>query len=169
VLLERLAALERGLGLEPNAILRLAALAVEVVEHADNLRERLRLSNEEHARLVRLASRTSDISPAAPERAAKAYLYAGGEAAYRDRMLVAWARSGAAGDNEPWRKRLALPERWQPPRFPIGGAEVMALGIPAGPRVGEMLRELEAWWVTGDFAANEDALRVKLRELARGA
>ena len=35
----------------PMPMLRLAALAVEVPEDADRLRERLRLSNEEHARL----------------------------------------------------------------------------------------------------------------------
>ena len=54
-LLDRLAALEAALGLAPDPILRLAALAVEVPEDADRLRDRLRLSNEEHARLARTA------------------------------------------------------------------------------------------------------------------
>ena len=66
-----------------------------------------------------------------------------GEAAYRERVLIAWARSGAAPDDPAWRDRFALPERWQPPRFPLGGADVMALGVAAGPRVGEILRALE--------------------------
>jgi poly(A) polymerase len=43
----------------------------------------------------------------------------------------------------------------------------MALGVPAGPRIGELLRALEAWWIAGDFAADEAALRVRLGELAR--
>ena len=42
----------------------------------------------------------------------------------------------------------------------------MALGVPAGPRVGELLRALEAWWIAGDFAADEAALRAKLVEMA---
>ena len=42
----------------------------------------------------------------------------------------------------------------------------MALGVPAGPRMGKLLREVEAWWVGGDFMADEAALRAKLRELA---
>jgi len=29
----------------------------------------------------------------------------------------------------------------------------MALGVPAGPRVGELLRGVEAWWIAGNFAA----------------
>ena len=55
-LLARLAAIEAALGLAGDAVLRLAALAVELPEDADRLRERLRLSNEEHARLVRAAA-----------------------------------------------------------------------------------------------------------------
>jgi tRNA nucleotidyltransferase/poly(A) polymerase len=145
--------------------LRLAALAVELPEDADRLRERLRLSNEEHARLSRAALRTPDMGPASDERGAKACLYADGAAAYRERVLVAWARSGDAPASQAWRERLALTERWQAPRFPLGGADVMALGIPAGPRVGELLGMLEAWWVAGDFAAEETALRAELQRL----
>jgi len=166
-LLDRLTALEAALGLAPDPILRLAALAVEVPEDADRLRDRLRLSNEEHARLARTAVHMPDLGPNAPERAAKACLYAEGEAGYRQRALIAWARSGDSPDSRDWRDRLALPERWQPPRFPLGGADVMALGLPAGPRVGELLRALEEWWIAGDFAADEAALRAKLEEMAR--
>jgi poly(A) polymerase len=164
-LLGRLAAIEAALALAGDAILRLAALAVEVPEDADRLRERLRLSNEEHARLSRAALRAPDLGAESDERAAKACLYANGEAAYRERVLMAWARSGDAPASAPWRQRLALPERWQPARFPLGGADVMALGVPAGPRVGELLRALEAWWLAGDLAADATALRAELQRM----
>jgi poly(A) polymerase len=164
-LLERLATLETALAAAPDAILRLAALAVEVPEDADRLADRLRLANDERARLARVAMHAPDVSPSAPEAAARAYLYAEGTTAYRDRVLIAWARSTDAPDSQPWRARLTLPERWQPPRLSVGGADVMALGIPAGPRVGELLRALEAWWIAGDFAADEIALKERLREL----
>ncbi|HJZ43891.1 MAG TPA: CCA tRNA nucleotidyltransferase [Hyphomicrobiaceae bacterium] len=164
-LLERLAAIEAGLGLSADAILRLAALVVEVGEDADRLRDRLRLSNEEHARLARVGARAPDIGPAEPEQAARAYLYTDGAPAYRDRALMSSARSGAAPDVQAWRRRYALHERWQPPRFPLKGDDVMAFGIPAGPRVGKLLRAVEAWWIAGDFVADETALRAKLREL----
>jgi poly(A) polymerase len=164
--LDRLAALEGSLGLGAEPILRLAALAAEVPEDADRLAERLRLSNEERARLARAAQRAPQIGPAVGEPAARAYLYAEGATAYRDRMLLSWVRSGEPPDIQSWRHRLSLPARWQPPRFPLGGDDVMALGVPAGPRVGELLRAVEAWWIDGDFAADEAALREKLRELA---
>jgi poly(A) polymerase len=165
-LFSRLAGIEAHLGLEPDAILRLAALSVEIPEDADRLRDRLRLSNDEHARLARAATLLPDLSPHARERDAKASLYAEGEAAYRERVLITWVRSGAAPESQAWRDRLALPELWQAPRLPLGGADVLALGVPAGPLVGELLRALEEWWVAGDFAANEAALRAKLQQLA---
>jgi poly(A) polymerase len=164
-LLQRLADLEGALAREPDAMLRLAALAVEVPEDASRLAERLRLSNGERVRLSRVAAHTPDLGPAESEAAARAYLYAEGVAAYGDRVLMGWARSSDALESQPWRARLALPERWQPPRFPLGGADVMALGVPAGPRVGELLRALEAWWIAGDFAADEAGLRDRLQKL----
>jgi hypothetical protein len=43
---------------------------------------------------------------------------------------------------------------------------VLALGVEAGPRVGELLRAAERWWLEGGFTADESALRAKLAELA---
>jgi poly(A) polymerase len=167
VILERLAALEASLGLDPDAVLRLAALAVEVPEDADRLRDRLRLSNEEHTRLLRVAPPLPDLGPDAAERGARADLYAQGESGYRQRVLIAWARSGGPPGHEGWHQRFALPERWQPPRLPLSGTDVLGLGVAAGPRVGELLRALEAWWIAGDFAADEVALRARLEEMVR--
>jgi poly(A) polymerase len=166
-LLARLAAIEAGLGLVPDPVLRLAALAVEVEEDAERLRDRLRLSNEETAKLARASGRGTEMGPPSPETKARAFLYRLGAAAYRERILLDWTRSGVPPDSEAWRHRFALPDRWRPPRIPFTGAEVLAQGVPAGRRVGEILRELEAWWIAGDFAADESALRAKLAALAR--
>ena len=63
-LLQRLADLEAALAREPDAILRLAALAVEVPEDASRLADRLRLSNDERERLAHVAAHTPDwVSP----------------------------------------------------------------------------------------------------------
>ena len=167
-LLARLASIESTVGLEPDAVLRLGVLVVEVPEDAQALRDRLRLSNDDTDRLARTAERVPALDLTVFESMGKAYIYRHGASAYRDRVLVAWARSGDATDSDAWRLRLDLPQRWQAPQFPVGGAEVMALGVPAGPRVGELLRALEAWWIAGDFVADETALRKKLNQLVQG-
>jgi poly(A) polymerase len=167
-MLARIAEIERALAFEPDAIVRLAALGVEVGEDADQLRERLRLSNEEHARLVDAANPLPEVGPSAGEAAAKAWLFRAGENAYRQRVLLAWARSGKPASSAAWRERALLPARWRAPRFPLGGEDVLALGVPAGPRVGAILRALEDWWIAGAFAADECALRERLQALACG-
>lgn len=165
-LLARLAEIEGAMGLDPDPVLRLAALAVEVAEDAERLAIRWRLSNDATATLAAAAKRAPEVGLSVPERTAKTSLYALGESAYRNRALVAWTRSGAGPSDAAWRERSSLPERWQLPRFPIGGADVLALGVAAGPRVGELLSKLEAWWIDGDFAPDTPALRQKLREFA---
>ena len=47
--------------------------------------------------------------------------------------------------------------RWQPKRLPVGGDDILALGVPAGPRVGALLAALETWWVAHDFAPDRAA------------
>jgi poly(A) polymerase len=164
-LLVRLAGLEAALGLSPDPVARLAALGVEVAEDAERLRDRLRLSTAEGAQLQRAARRAPQIDPRAGECAAKACLYVEGEGAYCERLLLAWARSGEPASSEVWRLRLALPRRWQRPRFPIAGGDVVALGVAPGPRVGALLRALETWWIAGCFTAEEGALRAHLVSL----
>jgi len=43
---------------------------------------------------------------------------------------------------------------------------VMEAGIPQGPDVGRLLAQVEDWWVEGDFAASESALRDRLKMAA---
>jgi poly(A) polymerase len=160
---ERLAAVEEANGLAPSAALRLAALAVFVDEDAARLAERLRLSNAEQAVFV---LGTLSVDKAFPgEEAAKALLYRLGPDAYRSRLLLAWADSGAPPDDASWRNALALPERWQAPAFPVGGNDVMALGEIKGPDIGEVLKRLEQDWIASGFALDRDQLLAKASAL----
>jgi poly(A) polymerase len=106
-----------------------------------------------------------EVGPSVSESVAKACVYRAGENAYRQRVLLAWVRSGAPASSAAWRDRALQPARWQTPRLPLGGADVLALGVPAGPRVGALLRALEDWWIAGGLAADEGALRERLRAL----
>jgi poly(A) polymerase len=60
---------------------------------------------------------------------------------------------------------VEMAEGWQPPRLPLTGRDVMQAGVPEGPEVGRVLASLEDWWVEGDFAASESALRARLKTM----
>jgi tRNA nucleotidyltransferase/poly(A) polymerase len=155
---ERLTVLEAQLGAEPEPIRRLGALALLVEEDAARLAVRLRLSNAEAARLEAMAALEPLLSAAMSEKEAREALYRIGIEAYRDRVLVAWARSGDETSNEAWRRLHGLPERWTPPAFPLKGQDLIARGFKPGPDIGRTLHELEAQWIASDFALSRNEL-----------
>ena len=58
---------------------------------------------------------------------------------------------------------LARAERFEKPRFPLSGADVLAAGVAAGPQVGDLLSSLEQAWVADNFTADRKALLAKLQ------
>jgi poly(A) polymerase len=161
VRLRRLADIEAASGHAPDAILRLGALALFIEDDSERLRGRLRLSNEETARMRAMAGRpvvTSLLSEA--ER--KAALYRARPEVFRDRVFLAWADSGAAADDREWRDLLAFPERWTAPHFPVTGRDLAAIGIEPGPDMGKKLRALEEWWIAAGFPEGKDWLKQEL-------
>ena len=60
---------------------------------------------------------------------------------------------------------MAAAASWEPRRLPVGGDDILALGVPAGPRVGAILAALEAWWVARDFAPDRAACLAEARRL----
>jgi poly(A) polymerase len=152
--LTRLAQIESGSALRADHWTRLAALALDAPEDAGALAARLRLANSGADALEAAATPNPAYDPASPEKAARAWLYACGADAFRRGSLVAWASSPTAVDDALRKIRTTLPERWTAPALPVRGSEIMGLGVPAGPRVGEILKAFEAWWVGQDFPAD---------------
>jgi poly(A) polymerase len=130
-------AAERKLGVAPDTIRRLGALAVAVTEDARRLVTRLRLSNAEAKRLDSMGHRWWRLA-GMDEARARRRLYRLGEEAYRDRLMLAWARAGGNADAKPWRELALLPERWRPPKFPLKAADFIARGIAEGPVLGQV-------------------------------
>jgi len=172
--IDRLAALVTVEGICDGAdpLRRLAVTLETDAAGADAIGRRLKMSNAQRARLVKIAVPAEMPEPDAPERAHRAALYRLGAETYRDLVLRAWAEAIATGvtvdrrATEAWQAAYALPERWTPPAFPLKGRDARAFGVSAGPRVGELLEEVEAWWREGNFAADREACLAELRRRA---
>ncbi|MBK5199402.1 MAG: hypothetical protein JJE37_14165 [Methyloceanibacter sp.] len=82
---------------------------------------------------------------------------------------MAWADAGASPEDARWRQALTLADRWQVPEFPVRGPDIMALGDLKGPKVGDILRQLEQDWIEGGFKEERDQLLAKAKGLARQA
>jgi tRNA nucleotidyltransferase/poly(A) polymerase len=149
---------ERALGLEPNAVRRLGALAVAVTEDARRLSARLRLTNNETKALDSMGHRWWRMA-GMDEARARRRLYRLGAERYRNRLMLAWARAGAETGAASWRELATLPERWSAPKFPLKAADFVGRGIDAGPALGHVLTLAEDAWLAADFPLDAPALK----------
>ena len=157
--LARMIAVEGKLGVDADAVRRLGALTVAMTEDAKRVSQRLRLSNAETKRLDsmghrwwRLVGMDNDV--------ARRRLYRLGEARYRDRIMLAWARSPRSADQQVWTEYATLPDRWTPPAFPLKAADFISRGIAEGPALGHVLALAEDGWLAANFPLDAAVLKL---------
>jgi tRNA nucleotidyltransferase/poly(A) polymerase len=152
-----LTSIEHALGLDPDPIRRLGALAVAVTEDARRVASHLRLTNAETKMLDSMGHRWWRLA-GMNEARARRRLYRLGEERYRDRLLLAWARSGDAANAASWRELASLPARWSAPKFPLKAADFIARGIAQGPGLGQVLALAEDAWLAAEFPLDQLSL-----------
>lgn len=164
--LRKLQAIEQALGEKPDAVARLAALLAPSSDAARAIAARLRFSNSDSDGLAAVAAVKVKDGASIPEHALKAELYRHGEPAFNRAMRLAWARSAAPAIDPAWTHKSQLAARWSPPAMPVSGADVLALGIPPGPRIGRAMKAFEAWWIEAGFPDDRSAHITRLAALA---
>jgi poly(A) polymerase len=153
---------------ENDPVLRLAALLPDDQLAAGRLTERLRLSNADRDRLTAALSPTPLLKSWMSPREIRREVYRTGQPTFRDRAKLAWAASPRSAATMQWRGLIALVEGWSPPTLPLTGQEVMDAGVPKGPMVGQVLREVEDWWIDHDFLDDKLSVIEKLKAVAQG-
>jgi len=146
-------------GSPADPLLRLAALFTGDV---GVLADRLKLANDERARLAALRAGPSP-RPQDDDAAVRRMLADTEPAVLIDRTWL------AGGDTPGWpelRARIAAVPR---PVFPLEGRDVLALGLSPGPRIGELLREVRSWWIDHGCTPDAAACRRELEARVGGA
>ena len=163
-----LVAIENDMLFETDATLRLASLIPDDQVAAAKACETLRLSNETRERLINSTGKSPRITSWMSPRETRRAVYRIGVEAFLDRVKLAWARSTRTATTHQWRGLLALGSSWSPPPFPITGDEVLQSGVPKGPMVGQVLAEIEDWWIDHDFIDDKFSAIEKLKAVAQG-
>ena len=114
--------------------------------------ERLRFSGVQRTRLAQAQTPLTG-------QPTRAEFYEAGAAATLDRAFL----GGVA--QEELAALLIAALNWSRPSFPLGGEQLKQLGMAPGPIFGEMLREVEAWWVDQDFQPTRQECFQHLKEL----
>ncbi|WP_029940459.1 CCA tRNA nucleotidyltransferase [Sphingomonas astaxanthinifaciens] len=147
--LAALVAAERAAGIAPAALRRLAALIPRDVAVAEKIAARLKLSNKARKRLAAAADPARVGAP-------RAMAYALGTEEAQDRLLLA---------DRPREAKALI--GWTPPRLPLGGGQLIARGLAAGPVVARTLKAIERRWVEEEFPEADRLEVITNEELAR--
>jgi poly(A) polymerase len=164
VALERLACL-LAVAPEADPLLRLAALLRQTPAEPAALAERWRLSSRDAERVLALTTTPLPALAAAPAERRQA-LHRHSADLYRDLARLAAADQP---DAPALAASLAAADAWQPHKLPLGGDDLIALGIPPGPRLGALLAALEDWWVAHDFTPDHTACLARAQALIAAA
>ncbi len=163
--LGRLVALESSVLDAAHSVDAMRRLAALLTPGADPraLAVRLRFSNREQSRLVALHAAEPAIGETASDTVLRRLCYRLGAETVRDRALLAWA-APAASDLESLSRVLNTVRGWRPISLPVGGDDVLALGVAPGQSVGAALSSVEKWWIAADFRPGRKEALAKLRE-----
>ena len=165
---DALVAIETGQLFTSDALLRLAALLPDDAGAALGTARVLRLSNAQRDRLAAALGNAPPLTSWMSPRQVRQTIYRLGQDVFRDRIMLAWAASDRPAATVQWRALLPMAQSWTPPRLPLTGDEVIAAGVPPGPLVGAVLREVESWWIDNDFLDDKLSVVERLKAVAQG-
>jgi poly(A) polymerase len=156
-------------GLHADPIRRLGA-SLRADTDASAIGSRLRLSNRESDRLVKMTEIVHALREPLSENATQRLVHVHGGEAVADATILAWAERLAevaklpSDETAARRTMLEIALAWKSPTFPIDGKDAQALGLERGPQIGKVLRQVENWWAAGDFNADRDACLAQLQK-----
>jgi poly(A) polymerase len=165
--LERLAAIDSECFFTPDPLLRLASLLPADAAVVESVADRWKLSGLQRARLEDIASAREKIVSYLSVRELRKLLYRLGKDRFKDLVFLRWAEDPKPSNAVRWRTLLAQADSWQRPVFPLSGRDVMLAGVPQGPLVGQILAEVEEWWVDADFIDDEFSLAERLKAVVQ--
>jgi poly(A) polymerase len=156
----------------PDEVVALALLIRAKSDSASQvakLANHWKLSNKQVETLLRL-SVAHTIDADADEAQQKKLLRQIGAENYRKLVLISWVEHLAHYQENTqllaaaYRAMLALPDHWHVPEFPVTGEDIMALGIEAGPKVGEYLASLKDYWEADHYQPDKETLLQHLQD-----
>ncbi len=132
---------------------------------AKQIAARWRLVADDGARLAALCKLPAMSDFTADEHSRQVLLYRLGPDYFRDVTLMTWALQDDIKNESAWEEILDEAAKWEARPFLLNGEDVLARGIPEGPKVGRLLTAVEDWWIEHRFAPDRSALLEKLDAL----
>lgn len=168
--LERLAAIvdiEANQLFVSDPILRLGSAVELDGAGVDAFAARLRLSNKDAARIRAFQTDETKIVCYLSMREVHRALYTMGVQCFKDRVMLGWASDKKGANAMQWRALIAMADSWERPVFPLTGSMMKAAGVPEGPEMGRVSREVEEWWIDAGFTDDEFSIIERLKAVVQ--
>lgn len=171
-LLERATKFE---GLDIDPVRRLAALLKPGLE-ADAIiavAERLKFSKRERKHLSAMCAPSPAVDPSLCAKDLHIACAQVGADIVVDRALITWANELSheahlpAERTQAWRELIETARGLEIVHFPLQGRDVLDLGTSPGPHVGDVLQQVETWWLDEDMQPDRNACLEKLTEILK--
>tara|TARA_R110000868_G_scaffold1116_4_gene8572 strand:+ start:2549 stop:3790 length:1242 start_codon:yes stop_codon:yes gene_type:complete len=150
-----------------DALLRLASMFDLDKDGVATLAARLKLSNKERARVTAMLTDQTKIVAYLSIREVRKALYLIGAECFKDRVMLGWAGDRPGHNNFQWRAMIAMADSWTKPEFPLTGQMIKQAGVPEGPEIGRVSREVEEWWIDADFTDDEFSIIERLKAVVQ--
>lgn len=161
--LSRLLEVEKLAGFKPCTKLRMAALLKRNSE-TDFLRSRWKVPKAFHEMVTDLVD--AAVIDAANQSQIKKLVRSQGARRAVKFLLWQWSNDERAEVTIMYQRALSLAQSWQPPAFPVTGADLQALGMNQGKTLGDTLKTLEAIWEESGYILSKGELIKKVENRA---
>ena len=128
---------------------------------------KLKLSNKESAKLSKLLSPDTQMNSEMSKIELNGKLYRNGRKQFLSNLVLSWAMeqeqsNGSKLNHDNWLKLLKKATSIKEKVFPVKGRDLIDRGIPEGPEVSDILKNLEDWWVKNGCKADKTACLKRL-------
>jgi len=164
--LERMINIDEENFFDLDTFLRFFILMPKTHNLSSNL-DLFRFSNKDNKRIDTLLKNKNQVKSYLSVKEVRKFLYLFGSNNFIDLIRISWAEDKKISNSMHWRALLAMASSWEIPALPIKARDVMMSGIPEGPIVGEILDELEKWWIDSDFIDDKHSLIERMRSIVR--
>ncbi|MBR73047.1 MAG: CCA tRNA nucleotidyltransferase [Rhodospirillaceae bacterium] len=149
-----------------DSICRLAALFRNNHDNISKISEKLKFSKIQAARFFRLTLPEPRLKPRYYRKKGDQTFYPFNTEDCLQKILLNWAEDGglSSSDSDEWLALFNKAKIWVSPKFPLNGGDVISHGISSGELVGNLLRDLENFWIKESFKPNREDLLLKLEK-----
>lgn len=161
--ISRLVTLETDLESRTFIPRRLACLIGTDSSVAEKTADELRLSNADRTSLIFLCNPDNLVSPHADDHSLRKAVYKHDHDQIRSAMLLYAAYHEISSDDV--RPAYDFVTKMRLPQFPIQGNDLIKRDVKPGKTFGDILKDLEAWWIEEDFQPGRTLCLEKLDEM----